>query len=44
VVRGGFGGDSLDVADGAAGDLADGNSGTDACAFDPGDTVKHCET
>jgi Ca2+-binding RTX toxin-like protein len=39
---GGGGDDGLDTSDGAAGDIADGQSGTDTCTADPGDTVQHC--
>jgi len=40
---GGGANDTLDGSDGAGGDVVDGQSGTDSCTFDPGDTVKHCE-
>jgi uncharacterized repeat protein (TIGR01451 family) len=42
TLLGGGGGDSLDTADAAAGDVADGQKGTDTCTADGGDTVKHC--
>ena len=39
---GGGGADDIDTQDTAAGDLADGQSGTDTCTADGTDTVKHC--
>jgi len=43
VLRGGKGDDSVDGADGAPGDIVDGDAGTDTCTADPGDTVRECE-
>jgi CSLREA domain-containing protein len=39
---GGNGDDAIDVSDGTGRDLADGESGTDSCTVDPGDTVRSC--
>src|SRR5262249_31485210 len=43
VLRGGPGNDTLDTSDGAGGDIANGNIGTDTCTVDGGDTAAHCE-
>ncbi|HXJ63305.1 MAG TPA: hypothetical protein VNN79_06085, partial [Actinomycetota bacterium] len=43
TLRGGRGNDTLNGVDGAAGDLVDGDAGTDTCTSDPGDTVRECE-
>ena len=42
VLRGSGGEDSLDVVDGAPGDLADGGDHIDVCAGDPGDQLASC--
>src|SRR5262249_50257503 len=43
ALRGGPGNARLDASDGAGGDIANGNIGTDPCTADGGDTAAHCE-